>query len=345
MRAVVFSGPGEVALADVPRPVLIDATDAIVRVTLAGICGTDLHLIRGDLPGIAPGTVLGHEFVGEVTEVGGTVRRLRPGDPVMASDFTACGLCAWCDRGDHWHCAERAFFGSGTSFGTALPGAQAEFVRVPLADTTLALRPAECPEDVALLIGDNLATGWAAIERSRLSPGNTVAVIGGGAVGQLAALAAQAAGAGIVIVVEINAARRAFAAAHGSLAAHPDDAAALVRRTMGPMGAEIVIDAVGGDRPMQLAMQLAGPVGRVVSIGTHAADHWAFPIAHAFRAELTVGFAIGDSIRLRQRLLRLVCGGALDPAVVIDARGGLADAPALYQRLMAQDCLKAVVSP
>lgn len=345
MRAVIYTSPGEVALVEVPPPSIIDTTDAIVKVTLAGICGTDLHVVRGDLPGIEPGTVLGHEFVGEVIEVGSAVRRVQQGDKVMSSDFTACGLCGWCDRGDHWHCGKRAFFGTGTAFGPALAGAQAEFVRVPHADTTLGLLPPGCSEEAALLMGDNLATGWVAVERARVQPGESVVVVGGGAVGQLAALSAQVAGAGVVVVVEPNVARRAFAQAHGSLGAHPNSAESLVRHATGETGADVVLDAVGGNGPMELAMKLAGPVGRIVSVGTHAAEQWAFPVARAFRDELTVGFAIGDGIRLRRRLLRLVAGGAFDPTVVVDARGMLDDVPRLYKQLSAQKHLKAVVFP
>lgn len=344
MRAVIYTRPGEVALAEVPIPSLIESTDAIVKVSLAGICGTDLHVVGGEFPGIEPGMVVGHEFVGEIVEVGGEVRRVRQGDKVMSSDFAACGHCGWCDGGNHWHCRERAFFGTGTSFGPALAGAQAEFVRVPHADTTLGLLPQGCSEEAALLMGDNLATGWIAVERARVEPGDGVVVIGGGAVGQLAALSAQAVGAGVVVVVEPNATRRAFALAHGSLGAHPDDAASLVSRVTGGSGASVVLEAVGGDGPMELAMKLASPVGRIVSVGTHLAERWAFPLARAFRDELTVGFAIGDAIRLRQRLLRLVAGGALDPTVVIDARGKLGDVPDLYKQLRTQQYLKAVVS-
>lgn len=345
MRAVIYTSPGEIAVVQVPQPMIVDTTDAIVKVTLTGICGTDLHVVRGDFPGIEPGTILGHEFVGEVLEVGSAVRRLRQGDKVLSSDFTACGLCVWCDRGDHWHCRKRSFFGTGTSFGPALAGAQAEFVRVPHADTTLGLLPTECSEEAALLIGDNLATGWVAVERARVQPGESVVVIGGGAVGQLAALSSQAAGAGVVIVVEPNLTRRAFARKHGSLGFHPDEAELLVRQATGETGADVVLDAVGGNRPMELAMKLVGNVGRVVSVGTHTAEQWTLPVARAFRNELTIGFAIGDGIRLRRRLLRLVAAGAFDPTVVIDARGKLEDVPRLYKQLSAQQHLKAVVSP
>ena len=125
MRAIVYEGPGSIALRDVPSPELTHPTDALVRVSLAGICGTDLHVIAGDFAGIAPGAVMGHEFIGEIIAAGAAVTRLKVGDRVMASDFSACGRCRWCDRGDHWECTDRAFFGTGTSFGPSLSGAQA----------------------------------------------------------------------------------------------------------------------------------------------------------------------------------------------------------------------------
>lgn len=345
MRAVVYRAPGEVELAEVPEPTLQAPTDAIVRVTMAGICGTDLHTIRGDYAGMTPGAVLGHEFVGVVTAVGTAVQRLRLGDAVMAADFTACGLCRWCDREEHWHCPERAFFGTGTAFGPPLTGAQAEFVRVPYADRTLGLRPAELSPEAGLLMSDNLATGWSAIERAQLSAGEHVAVIGGGAVGQLTALSAQAAAAGCVILIEPNAQRRAFAEARGLLTTTPDQATRDVRAACGSDGADIVIEAVGGNGPLDLALQLVRPRGRVISVGAHSAPSWQVPVGQAFRNELTLGFSIGDAIRLRRRLTRVITSGALNPTAVIDARGALDEAPQLYQRLAQQSCMKAVLIP
>jgi threonine dehydrogenase-like Zn-dependent dehydrogenase len=173
MRAVVFAGPRTVRVAQVAEPRILAPTDALVRVALSAICGTDLHVISGRFAGIQPGSVIGHEFTGEVVEAGGAVQRVKPGDHVMASDFTACGRCRWCERGDHWECAERAVFGAGTSFGAALAGAQAELVRVPHADTTLGVVPAGCPDEAAIFIGDNLAAGWVAVERGMVTPGET----------------------------------------------------------------------------------------------------------------------------------------------------------------------------
>lgn len=345
MRAVVYREPGRVEVAEVPRPLLLADTDAIVRVQMAGICGTDLHVIRGDFQGMQPGMVVGHEFVGEVVEVGAAVKRYRVGARVMSSDFTACGRCHWCDEGDHWHCGERAFFGTGTAFGPSLSGAQAEYVRVPHADTTLGELPVDCSPEAGLLMADNLATGWIAAERAGVGAGDTVVVMGGGAVGQLTALCAQALAAGIVIVVEPSEGRRSFAMAQGNLAVHPDEARAFVQRLTAGRGADVVLEAVGSAGPLDAALTMVRPRGRVVSVGAHASESWAFPLARSFASELTVSFAIGNSIRLRRKLLRLVASGAFDPTVVVDARGSLADAPSLYAELGAQRRLKAVVTP
>lgn len=345
MRAVVYQGPGTVAVEQVADPAILESTDALVRVTLAGICGTDLHAIKGEFPGVTPGTVIGHEFVGEVVEVGRGVRRIRQGDFVMASDFTACGQCRWCDRAEHWHCGQRAFFGTGTAFGPLLPGAQAEYVRVPFADKTLGILPENCSPEAALLMADNLATGWVAIERADTQPGETVVVIGGGAVGQLTALAAQTIGAGAVIVVEPGEPRRNFAMRHGALAVAPQQALEFVARLTDGDGADVIVEAVGGNGPLDLAATLVRPRGRVVSVGAHVADTWPLPVSQGFREELSLSFAIGDAIRVRRRLLQVVTSGALDPTVVIEARGALAQAPELYARLARQEVLKAVVSP
>ena len=345
MRAIVYENPGSIALRDVPSPELTHPGDALVRVSLAGICGTDLHVIAGDFAGIAPGAIVGHEFVGEIIAAGSAVTRLKVGDKVMASDFTACGHCHWCDRGDHWECADRAFFGTGSSFGPPLSGAQAEIVRVPHADTTLGLVPRGCSDEAAILVGDNLATGWAAVERAALLPGEIVAVIGGGAVGQLASLSAQAAGAGAVVVIEPSEPRRTFARANGALSASPEEARDLVARLTNGDGVDVVIEAVGSPGPLNSAFDLVRKRGRIVSVGAHATEKWPLPLAKSFANELTLGFAIGDSIRLRPRLLALVTTGAMDPTVIVDRRISFVAAAEAYRDLKAQKIMKAVIDP
>lgn len=345
MKAIVYSGPKSVELGQVPEPRIVEPTDALVRVTMTAICGTDLHVISGRFKGIERGSIIGHEFVGDVIETGSAVQRVRKGDHVTGNDFTACGHCRWCARGDHWECTQRAVFGAGTAFGSALGGAQAEIIRVPHADTTLGLVPASCPDDRAVFIGDNLATGWVAVERGCVTPGETVAVVGGGAIGQLTALCAQTAGAGIVVLVEPNAARREFAQRHGSIAVTPEEAPDVVKSLTGGDGADVAVDAVGGNGPLLAAFNLVRRRGRVVSVGTHADQSWGLNVARCFDDELSLTFALGDSIRVRTRLLALIGAGVLDPSVVISARVSLADAPDAYRELAAQKQLKVVIDP
>jgi alcohol dehydrogenase len=345
VRAIVYEGPGTVGLGEVSAPELRESDDVLVRVSLAGICGTDLHVIAGDYSGLERGAVVGHEFVGDIVAAGTAVRRLKVGDHVMASDFTACGHCRWCARGDHWECSDRAFFGTGSSFGPVLSGAQAEIVRVPNAETTLARVPKGCSDEAAILIADNLATGWAAIERAGLKPGETVAIIGGGAVGQLASLCAQVAGAAAVVVIEPSLERRAIAQANGALAAAPEQAQRLIADLSDGDGADVVIEAVGSGRALAGAFEFVRKRGRIASVGAHSAKEWALPLADSFARELTLSFVIGDSIRLRQRLLALVASGVLDPTVIIDARVGFQGAADAYRDLKAQRIMKAVIDP
>jgi 2-desacetyl-2-hydroxyethyl bacteriochlorophyllide A dehydrogenase len=323
----------------------LEPSDAIVRVALAGVCGTDLHLIGGDFPGVEAGLVMGHEFVGEVVEVGRAVRVVRVGDRVLGCDFTACGACRWCDRGEHWECAERRFFGSGLAFGPALAGAQAAFVRVPLADVTLCAVPAGISDESAILVCDNLPTGWAAVDLGCLQPGETVAIVGGGPIGQLAALCAQVAGAAAVVVVEPNPVRRAFASERGSLAVEPGASAALVREITSGDGADLVIEAGGIVATLDAAFALARRRGRIVSVGAHATESWSLPLARAFAGELSLRFAIGDSIRYRRKLLALVGSGVLDTTGIVQARVPFSDAPLAYDRMARGEILKAAIDP
>ncbi len=345
MKAIVFDGPGRIALREAAEPILIDPADALVRVTLAGICGTDLHVVAGHFRGMEPGAVIGHEFVGDVIAVGAEVRHVKVGDHVVASDFSACGRCRSCERGDHWECPERSFFGTGASFGPPLSGAQAEIVRAPFADATLAIVPKGVSDEAAILVSDNLATGWAAIERARLEAGETVAVIGGGAVGQLTSLAAQAAGAAAVVVVEPSMLRRDFARANGALSAEPQAARDLLAKLTDGEGADVVVEAVGATATLTSAFDLVRKRGRIVSVGAHASEEWPLPLARCFANEITLCFAIGDSIRLRSRLFALIRSGVLDPTVVVQERLSMDQVLDGYRKLREQQILKAVIDP
>ncbi len=318
------------ALSDVPEPRLEADGDAIVAVRRAAICGTDLHVTYGHAPGMEPGAVLGHEFTGTVVEVGRAVHRVKLGDEVMTSDFTACGHCWWCRSGRHWHCAERQFFGTGGVFGPVLPGGQAELVRVPHADVTLSALPAGLGPEAALLIGDNLATGWAACKQAAVVPGSVVTVVGAGPVGQLASLAAQVHGAAVVVVSDPLPERQALATAHGAVATDPETARAVVDSVSAGRGSDVVVEAVGHAFGLDAALDLVRPGGTVTSVSAHTDPGWQLPLARCFGAEIVLGFVIGNSLPLRDELTALIGAGVLDPTFVVTGRGQLEDAPKRY---------------
>lgn len=343
MRAVVFAGDGRVRVETVADPRIEAPTDAVVRVHRAAICGTDLHAVAH--PKHLPvGFVLGHEFVGEIVAVGDGVHAHRVGGVVVGADYTACGRCWWCRRGDHWECAERRFFGTGSAFGPPLAGAQAELVRVPHADTVLYPVPDGVGADAAVFLADALATGYAAVRRSGTTPGDTVAVVGGGPVGQLTSLAAQACGAGVVLLVEPVAARRELAAAEGALGADPDGARELVEQVTDGRGADVVVDAIGGPRGLDTAFALVRRRGTVVSVGVPTDPSWPLPADRAFGDELTLRFVIGDLMRDADELVGLLRSGAIDPTVVASEVVGLDDVPDAYRRMADRRTLKSLIA-
>ena len=343
MRAVVFDGTAGVRLETVPEPRIDSPEDAIVRVRRAAVCGTDLHVLAHP-HGLPEGSVLGHEFAGDVVAVGSEVRALSSGDRVAGADYTACGRCWWCRHGDHWECPHRQFFGTGSAFGPPLPGCQAEFVRVPFADTVLRTLPPDLPLDAAVLVGDTLATGFASVQRADLRPGDTVVVVGGGPVGQLTSLVAQACGAGSVVLVEPVASRRAAAVAEGAVAATPEEAQAVVERITDGRGADAVVDAVGGATGLDTALGLVRRRGTVVSVGLHLPGGWRMPTDRAFADELTLRFAIGDVMRDGDSLLALLRSGAIDPASVVSEVVPLTAAPEAYERMAGRHTLKALIA-
>jgi threonine dehydrogenase-like Zn-dependent dehydrogenase len=210
MKAVVFHGIGDIRLEDVPEPKIERTTDAIVRLTASAICGTDLHMVRGTMPGMVPGTILGHEGVGVVEAVGADVRDIKVGDRVVVPSTICCGHCSYCTAGYHSQCdnanpngkqAGTAFFGGPKTTGP-INGLQAEFARVPLADPTLIRLPAELGDDRAILLSDIFPTGYFGADAAEIKPGDTVAVFGCGPVGLFAVVSARLLGAGRVFAVD-----------------------------------------------------------------------------------------------------------------------------------------------
>ncbi len=257
MKAVVFHGVGDVRLDDVPEPEIEQPADAIVRVTRSAICGTDLHMLRGTLPGMRPGTILGHEGVGIVEGVGPEVRNLLPGDRVVIGSTIGCGACVYCRAGYFSQCdvanphgsgAGTAFFGGPESSGP-FHGMQAEFVRVPFANVTCVKLPPDISTDKAILVSDIFPTGYFAADLAEIAPGDTVAVFGCGPVGQFAIASARLHGAGRIFAIDRIASRLEMAREQGAevIAFDTEDPVEVLKDATGGSGPDRVIDAVGVD--------------------------------------------------------------------------------------------------
>jgi threonine dehydrogenase-like Zn-dependent dehydrogenase len=257
MKAVVYHDVGDVRLEDVPDPELKESTDAIIEIRASAICGSDLHLVRGTVPGMKPGTILGHEAVGMVTEVGADVHNLRKGDRVVVASTIACGSCSYCRDGYFAQCdqanphgrrAGPAILGGPKSSGN-IDGVQAEFARIPFANVGLVKLPDHVTDDQAILLSDIFPAGYFGAELAEIVPGDVVAVFGGGPVGQFAILSAFLLGAGRVLAVDNIPSRLESARAQGAEAIHFDEVnpvRALLELTRG-IGPDRVIDAVGVD--------------------------------------------------------------------------------------------------
>ncbi|WP_165960291.1 alcohol dehydrogenase catalytic domain-containing protein [Actinocrispum wychmicini] len=323
-------------------PTVAEPGDAVVRVTRSAICGTDLHPYRGELPDFAAGTVLGHEFTGVVVEAG-VAASVKPGQRVVGSDIVACGRCPMCIRGWHYQCADVTLFGYSTVVGRSLGGAQAEYVLVPHADVVLAEIPDDLTDEQALFTGDVLATGYQATLAAGMAPGDTVVVVGGGAVGLTAGLCLRVTGAGAIVIAELAAERRQAAAQLGFLSSHPDELPGLVAQLTRGAGAPVVVEAVGTDAALGLALSVAGPQATVVSVGAHHGVAFPFPTGAAFARELTVKFVVGNPIRVRDTLFRLIASGRLDPTAVVSHRLPLTDVVNGYDLFDRQEATKVVL--
>ena len=269
MQGVCFRAPGVVAWEEVTDPTIEEPTDAVVEVDLAGLCGSDLHPFFGREQGLDPGTVMGHEFVGRVLDVGPHVRSVRPGDRVYAPFSTSCGQCMPCRSGLTSRCERGQLFGW-RSDGVGLHGGQAERVRVPLADGTLKPVPAGLSSEAALLLGDNFSTACYCADMAGIRADGVTVVIGCGSVGMLGIIAATLAGARTIVAVDPVPERRARAAALGAVAVAPGPDVARTVASLGHgRGADSVMEFVGLPAAQRLAWEILRPGGVMAVIGCH----------------------------------------------------------------------------
>lgn len=286
MRALCFHAPGDVRCDTLPDPVPISAGDVVVRVELGAICGSDLHVWRGDEVGLDAGTVLGHEFLGEVVAVGAGPQRFAVGSRVLAPFTTSCGACFYCARGLTCRCERGELFGW-VENGVGLHGAQAEYVRVPHADSTLLAVPDGAPPEQALLAGDVLSTGLYTAEAGDVGPSRSVVVVGCGPVGLMAIVAARELGAERVLAVDGVPERRALATLFGAQALDLGQAVEAVLAETGGRGADSVLEAVGSPAATRTALELVRPGGTLAACGVHTERHLAFSPGEAYDKNLT----------------------------------------------------------
>lgn len=317
MKALVYHGPGNKAWEDVPDPKILKPTDAIVRVETTTICGTDLHILKGDVPAVEDGRILGHEGVGTITEVGSAVSKLKVGDRVIISCISACGSCSYCHAGLPSHCLdEEGTSGIGWILGHLIDGTQAELVRIPHAEGSLHKLPEGVSDEEAIMLSDILPTGFEiGVRNGRVKPGDVVAVIGAGPVGLSAIATAGLYGASRIIAVDLDdnriAQAKTFGATDGVNSGASDWMDQVMALTDG-LGVDTAIEAVGIPATFDMCQKIVRPGGTVANVGVHGKpvelaiqDLWIKDIA------ITTGLVSATTTPM---LLKLVAQKKLEPA-------------------------------
>jgi alcohol dehydrogenase len=328
MKALVYHGSGKKDWESVPDPRIIDDTDAIVGVDAVTICGTDLHILKGDVPEVTEGRVLGHEAVGTVEAVGSAVTGIRPGDRVLISCISACGLCRYCRRAAYGQCLN----GGGWVLGHLIDGVQAEYVRVPFADTSTYLLPAGVSDESALMLADIFPTSYeVGVRNGRVAPGDTVAIVGAGPIGLAAVITARLLTPSQVIVIDPTEARRDAAKQLGAdvvVDPRQENAGELVRDLTDGLGADVAIEAVGVPETFELSAALVRPGGHVANIGVHGKPA-TLHLEELWIKNVTITTGLVDT-DTTPTLLRLVKGGRIDPAPLVTHRFGFDEFLAAY---------------
>ena len=321
MRALVYHGPGNKAWEEVPDPKIVEDTDAIVRVDAVTICGTDLHILKGDVPEVTDGRILGHEAVGTVQEVGSGVKTLRPGDRVLVSCISACGRCRFCRESRYGLCTG----GGGWILGHLVDGTQAEYVRVPFADTSTHRMPEAVPDEQVLMLADIGPTSYeVGVLNGAIRPGDTVAVVGAGPIGLAAILTAQLVSPSHIVAIDVADARLEAAKQFGATVTVNDDREdpeAIVRELTGGLGADVTIEAVGVPETFELCTSLVRPGGHVANVGVHGKPA-TLHLEELWIKDVTITTGLVDAYST-PTLLRLIRSGQLDTSRFVTHRFAL----------------------
>src|SRR6195952_5208396 len=310
MKALVYHGPDAKDWEDVPDATVQEPTDVVVRVDTTTICGTDLHILQGDVAAVTDGRILGHEAVGTITEIGDAVRGFQVGDRVLVPAITRCGRCEYCQRGIPSHC--QTVGGIGWIFGHLIDGTQAEAVRVPYADTSLYALPEDAPDEQAIFLADSLPTGFeVGVLAGGVRPGDTIAVIGAGAVGLSAVLTTGLWGAARVIAVDTNKFRLEKALDFGAtdvVEVGPNAVEEVIGLTDG-LGVDVAIEAVGYPQTLLDAAAVVRPGGTVANVGVHGTPV-EMPMQDLWIKNINVTMGLVDTVSI-PTLLKMVASGKI----------------------------------
>jgi alcohol dehydrogenase len=346
MHALVYEGPGRKAWKQVPKPEIVDSTDAIIRVDVTTICGSDLHILKGDVPETPPGMILGHEAVGTVESVGSAVRSTKPGDRVLVSCISACGACRYCREARFGQCIG----GGGWILGHLIDGTQAEFVRVPFVDTSTYPVPHGISDEELLMLSDIVPTGYeVGVLNGNVQPGDVVAVVGAGPVGLSAIMTARLFSPRSIIAIDLDDGRLDRAKLFGADVVinngSTDPNQQILDMTSG-LGADVSIEAVGIPATFELAVSLVRPGGRIANIGVHGAPA-TLHLERIWGRDATITTGLVDT-RSIPTLLSLLESHQLEVERFATHRFAMADFVAAYDTFSnasTSAALKVIVAP
>jgi alcohol dehydrogenase len=327
MKALVYHGPGKKSLDERPIPKLAAPGDAIVKMTRTTICGTDLHILKGDVPTCEPGRILGHEGVGIVQEVGAAVSAFKPGDRVLVSCISSCGKCDYCRRGIYSHCTT-----GGWILGNKIDGTQAEYVRIPHAETSLYPIPAGADDEALVMLSDILPTGFeCGVLNGKVQPGSTVAIVGAGPIGLAALLTAQFYSPAQIVMIDRDGNRLEVASRLGATACidiGSADPVAAVMQLTDQTGVDCAIEAVGVPATFELCEALIAPGGVIANVGVHGvkAD---LHLEKLWDRNISITTRLVDTVSTPM-LLKTVRAGRIDPAQLITHHFQLEDVANAY---------------
>ena len=327
MKALVYHGPGKRAWEETPRPTIQNATDAIVRITTSTICGTDLHILKGDLPSVTPGRILGHEGIGVVTEVGTAVTAVHPGDRVIISCVTACGKCDYCRKGMYSHCRD-----GGWILGNTIDGTQAELVRIPHADMSLYHFPAGGDEEALVMLSDILPTGFeCGVLNGQVKPGDTVAIVGAGPIGLAVLLTAQFYSPAAIMMIDLDDNRLRVAKDFGATTLINSADGKAVERVLeltGGEGVDVAVEAVGMPATFDICQSILAPGGHLANVGVHGKPV-ELHVEKLWDRNITLTTRLVDTVTTPM-LLKVVGSGKLQPSKLVTHRFALDDVMKAY---------------